>query len=317
MFGNKVVVFGGTGLVGRAVVNALSKKGYRTQVAVRRPERYRDFALFPNTKVVQCPDFFDLDALGQFLTGTDIVINLFADLTSGPEALTNKEMLDVFRNLKKVADEVHCPRVVSLSQLGADSNQDRNQWLHTLGECDTIMRTLATPKQTILRPSLLLGEGDETATRYRNHFNLSPFAMIPHAQTRVQPLAVGDFAQALVAAIADEKTFGKKIELAGEDRLTLKELAELVAEMAGHEKATVLPMCSLNARFMGLLGPLAPFKTTSSVQFKTLASDMVTEHSFAEQFGFEPVSLENALASYVSPRHIRARYDFFRREAGR
>ena len=51
ILGNKVSVFGGTGFVGREVVNELSKAGYEVTLLVRRPERYRDFALYANTVV--------------------------------------------------------------------------------------------------------------------------------------------------------------------------------------------------------------------------------------------------------------------------
>ncbi|MDX1796899.1 MAG: NAD(P)H-binding protein, partial [Hydrogenovibrio sp.] len=74
MFGKKVVVLGGTGVVGRAVINELSKQGYETRVAVRRPERFRDFALFPGTKLATLSSYDDVDQLKALFADTDIVI---------------------------------------------------------------------------------------------------------------------------------------------------------------------------------------------------------------------------------------------------
>ncbi len=121
MTGNKVVVLGGTGFVGRSVVNELSKNGYEISVVVRRPERFREFLLFPKTRLVQLDSLLQTDGLKAILKGADIVVNLTADMTAKTEAVVDKELVQVNQQIKKAVESAGVKRVLSLSQIGADA----------------------------------------------------------------------------------------------------------------------------------------------------------------------------------------------------
>lgn len=316
MIGNKVVVIGGVGFVGRAVVNALSKAGYETTVVVRRPQRYREYTLFPNTRLAQLTSLKEVEDLKQVLKGADIVVNLIADLTSGAESITMDELVQVSQQIKKAVESEGVKRVLSLSQIGADANNAQYPWLCKLGEADAIMYSFAKAESTVLRAGLLLGEGDQVVTRFRKQLNRMPVLPVANANTRVQPLAVEDFAAALVQTIEDENSFGQKLDVAGEERLSLKELADTVSTLMMKE-ALIVPMCQLNAKFMVALGIFAPFQSVSKVQLLSLTAEGVTETDFATRFGFIPKSVEQTLSHYVVPNNMRERYNFMRQEAGR
>src|SRR6187402_1967597 len=72
-----VTVFGGTGFLGRHVVRALAKKGYRIRVAVRRPDL--GFFLTPIGTVgqIQCVQAnlrYD-SSIARAVAGADAVVN--------------------------------------------------------------------------------------------------------------------------------------------------------------------------------------------------------------------------------------------------
>lgn len=317
MLGNKVVILGGAGFVGQAVANALSKQGYETKVAVRRPQRHRDFAMFPKTKVVELADYQDQTALAGLFADADVVINLLCDLTSGAEAVTVDGLCDAVSSIQSALEASSVKRVLSLSQVGADATQNHN-WLRTLGEADQIIKQLSQAQVTLFKAGLLIGQGDETTSRYAAQLNRMPFLCpVPNGQFEVQPLAITDFAQALVNSIPNANTFGQSLELVGEERLTLLDLAKLVAELQGNEGAILFGMCSLNAKIMAKLGGLAPIMTTSKVQLQTLTESMISNSDFDTQFGFVPKSLEHTLSEYIVPSDMRSRYAYYRQEAGR
>lgn len=317
MMSNKAVILGGTGFIGRAVVNALSKKGYETRVVVRRPERFREFLLYPKTKLVQMDDLLSANLIAKAFQQADLVINCLADLTLNTEAVNEADYVTVHQQIKKAAETARVKRVISVSQIGADSGNFANQRYSHLGEADAIMHAIATAQTTILRTGILLGAKDEVVSCFKRQLDLIPVLPVANASKQVQPLAVQDFAKAVVSIIKKADTFGQKIAVVGEERMTFKALANRVKEMMGKDDAIVFSMCGLNARFMAFLGALAPIKSVSSVQMALLQTDLVSDTDFSTQFGFEPMSVEQALATYVLTTHQRERYNQFRQGAGR
>lgn len=317
MFGKKVVVLGGTGFVGRAVVNELSKQGYETRVAVRRPERFRDFALFPKTKLVALSSYGDASQLKALFADADIVLDLLADLTIGTERVAESDLVQVTQQVKRAIESSSVKRVVALSQIGADAGKAEDKRLQALGEAEAALITIGQTENTILRAGLLLGEGDQVSEQICKQLDWMSIVPLPNAGTVVQPLAIAEFVQAAVAAIENAALFGKKIEVAGEERLTLKQLAELIAELKGKESAFIFPMCSMNARFMLKLGGLAPIRSVSRVLFDSLKTDQVSDADFSSLFGFAPKSVEQVLSACLLPNTIREKYHFLRQEAGR
>ena len=316
ILGNKVSVFGGTGFVGREVINELSKAGYEVTVLVRRPERYRDFLLYSNTVVKPLTSYDDAEQLNRALAGADIVVNLTTDRSSGNEMIEPSELSHVNQKLKLATESAGVKRVVSLSQIGASSDQPGSDWFGLLAEVDNLMHNVASANVTIFKPSLLIGEGDDTTSRFVKQLQRMSLLMVANANTVVQPVWVKDFALALVSSIRKPATFGQKIEVVGEERLTMKELGELVAEIMQKE-AIVFPMCRLNATIMAKLGAFAPVASVSSSQLLMLKNDMTSDCDFSSIFGFMPSGLEWVISTYATPHHIRERYNFYRKEAGR
>ncbi len=314
--GNKVSVFGGSGFVGHEVVKELSKAGYEVTLWVRRPERYRDFMLFSNVKVAQLSSFEEVEPLSAAVSGVDIVVNLTTDRLAGPETIEEDDLILVNQKLKSAMETAGVTRVLSLSQLGASSDQPASDWTGLVAEVDGLMHGVANADVTIFKPSLLIGENDDTTSRFIKQLNRMSLLMVAQSETLVQPVWVNDFAKALVGAIKNPAMFGQKVDVAGEERMTLKSLAELVIEIMQKE-AVVFPMCRLNAAIMSKLGGLAPVVSVSKTQLQMLRHDMITEADFESTFGFMPSSLERVILAYATPHNIRERYNFYRKEAGR
>lgn len=314
MLGNKVVVFGASGFVGHAVVNELSKNGFETICCVRRPDRHRALALFPNTKVVQVFDM-TIDNIKPVLEGQDIVINLLSDTSLASE--TPDDLVSVTQNIKKSCNFASIQRILQLSQIGQDEAVKSSSYLASVRNADAEMLKASFAKVTILKAGLLIGEGDETSSRFSQQLDRLPLLPVYHGSTVIQPLNFADFAKAFVQTITDKTLNTQTLELVGEERLTLKELALLVKEMKGKDSAVVMPMCGINAKLMSKLGSFAPICSVSQAQLKVICCDLISDNDFATQFKFEPSSIEMTLSPYVVPHSMRARYNDFRQEAGR
>lgn len=317
MLGNKVTVFGATGFIGREVVNELSKAGYQLTVVVRRPERFREFALYPNTKLFALDSFDNNEALKASMKGSDIVVNLMADRTTGTEMLELDDLGHAAQRLKSAMESDGIKRVISLSFIGANNDSDSHHWFGVLGEVDNHMHGVATAEETIFRAGLLIGENDDTTSRYVKQLQRFPVLAVANGSTQIQPLWVKDFAKAMVESIPNKELFGQKIEVAGSEEMSVKDLGSLVARLMHQEDAVIFPMCSLNARFMAFLGGLAPVVSVSKSQLQLLKQDATTDSDFESLFGFAPHSLEWVISKYAEPQHQRYRYNDFRKHANR
>lgn len=317
MLGNKVTVFGATGFVGREVVNELSKAGYEIKVVVRRPERFREFALYPNTKLFALDSFENADALKQAVKKTDIVINLTADRSTGTEMIEAEELGQVAKRMKSAMESAHVDRVLSLSYIGSNNDCDSHEWFGILGDIDNQMHGVASAEETIFRVGLLIGKDDQTTSYYAKQLQRFPFLAVANGATNVQPLWVKDFAKAMVSTIHNAQFHGKKVEVAGTEVMSVKQLGEKVANIMQLDDAVVFPMCKLNARLMAALGVFAPVWSIHKNQINYLQTDATTEKDFAETFGFKPASLDWVIGQYALPKHQREKFNTFRKVANR
>ncbi|WP_321277212.1 NAD(P)H-binding protein [Thiomicrorhabdus indica] len=317
MLGNKVTVFGATGYIGREVVNELANTGYEVRVVVRRPERFREFALYPNTKLFTLESFDDTEALKQSMQDSEVVFNLIADRSTGTEMIDLDDMGNVGKRLKSAMESAHVKRVLSLSFIGANNDCDSHEWLGVLADFDNQMHAVSTANETIFRAGMLIGENDQSTAYYVKQLLRFPFLAVANGGSEVQPLWVKDFAKAMVSSIRNEQLFGQKIEVAGTESMTVKELGEKVAAIMEQDDAVVFPMCKLNARFMAALGILAPIQSIHKSQLTLLANDATTETEFAEVFEMTPSSLDWVIAQYAKPKHQREKYNDYRKNAGR
>jgi NADH dehydrogenase len=313
----RICVLGGTGFVGEQVVRQLSLQNYQVRMVVRRAERFRHINLLPGVKLVALTDGYDEAFFKTCFKDVDVLINLFADQTCQTESIADDQLVELTQLIKQVAEQSKIKRVIQLSQIGANASQAANPWLKQLGESDAITHNMASISTTIMRAGLLIGANDYTSALYAKQLGRGGLAMIPNAEKQVQPMWVNDFAKALVSSINNSALHNTKLEVVGEERMTVMELAEWVKTLMDLDKAMLLPMCQLNAKFMLLLGPLAPFRTLNATQQKILAQDLISEQDFVAHFGFEPVSLEYALSSFVANHPVKYRYDYFRQLAGR
>jgi len=313
--GNTVAVFGGTGFIGREVMYELAYAGYELTCYVRRPERYRDISLLPNTRVRAWTPL-DAGSTRAALANHTMVLNLVVDQSDPLEAVDPADFSALGQQLQKAATQAGIRRVLHLSYVDANA-QAGSGWAKQLAELEAALHGVPTAQTTTFRTSLVIGEGDDTSSRYRDQFRRMAFVPVYGADYRFQPLWVKDLARLITASVRNKASFGQRWTAVGDDTLTLKELAQEVAEIMGVENPIIFSPCPLNARLLLKLGPLAP-RSLHPAQLVTLHGDRLADNAdFEAQFGFKPTEVEVALSTYVTPHDIRHRYNFFRKEAGR
>jgi uncharacterized protein YbjT (DUF2867 family) len=296
-----VTVFGGSGFIGRYVVQRLAERGATIRVPTRHPER----AVFlkPLGAVGQIVlETWNPGAAGsalRLLAGSDMAVNLigilFEPRTGDFERLQGR----LPGEIGAAAAELGLGRVVHLSAIGADPGSP-SAYARTKAQGEAALRA-AFPAATILRPSIVFGPEDGFFNRFARMTQLSPvLPLIGGGHTRFQPVYVGDVADAVVAALAMPETAGRTFELAGPGVYSFKELMTYLLRITGRRRLLVsVPFGA--AAFQARLLRFLPEPPLTPDQVELLKRDNVAAAGVADliALGVKPTPLEVVVPQYL------------------
>lgn len=295
-----VTVFGGSGFIGRYIVERLAKEGARVRVAVRHPNEALFLKPLGDLGQIQlwAANLKNEQSVRRAIHGADAVINLVGILyNSGGQtfrALQAKGAACVAR----VAAEEGVQQLVHLSAIGA-ALDSASKYARTKAEGEQAVLEVF-PKATILRPSVVVGAEDGFFNRFAKLIKLFPLLPIPGAETKFQPVFVDDVAQAAVTAIHGGEPFeGNVFELGGPQVLSLRALLEELMDHIGTYRPIIgLPwwVAALQATFMQML----PNPPLTRDQVTLLKSDNVVSPGAMgfEAFGIKPTGIAAVLPRY-------------------
>ncbi len=299
-----VVVFGGSGFIGRHVVRALAARGYRIRVGCRRPDLAGHLQPLGNVGQIQ-PVQANLRvrwSIDRAVEGADHVVNLVGILhESGRQRFTTVHQLGA----QAVAEAAKAAGagLTHVSALGADIHS-ASAYARTkaLGEKAVFS---AVPDAVVLRPSIVFGPEDGFFNRFAAMARFSPaLPLIGGGKTRFQPVYVADIAEAVARSVDGTIARAKVYELGGPNVLTFREcMEELLAVIERRRLLVPLPwwIANLMAFFLGLLPK--PLLTRDQVT-QLRAHNVVSEEAAGEGrtlagLGIQPQSLGTILPSYL------------------
>ena len=262
MTGKIVTVFGGSGFLGRHVVRALCKQGWRVRVATRRPHLAGDVKLAGDVGQVQLvqANVRNRPSIKRALENADAVINMVGILTeSGSQSFQGTQAIGA-ANIAELAAEAGIKQFALVSAIGA-SDKSRSRYASTKAEAEASTKA-AIPTATILRPSILFGPEDGFFTRFADLARLSPFLPLIGGSTKFQPVYVGDVAQAVANALAKPEAAGKTYELGGPRIYTMKELLQYILREIDRARVLLplpIPVAAPIGYIVGALSRFNPF----------------------------------------------------------
>ena len=294
-------VFGGSGFLGRYVVQRLAAQGHRVRVAVREP--YLAAFLKPlghigQIQLVQA-NVRDPQSVARAVAGSTGVINLVGILAEAGAQKFDAVHVDGAANIARAAREAGVRSLVHISAIGADT-QSKAGYARSKGLGESAVRE-AFPGATILRPSVLFGPEDGFLNRFAGLIKMLPVVPVVCGATKFQPVYVGDVAEAAVAAVCDpERYAGQTFELAGPRVMTMREIMTYVRDEILCKKDLVnVPdaLARVQAKLLGIL-PNAPITTDQLLMLQKDNVPAAGSHGL-EAFGITPVSIEAIAPSYL------------------
>jgi uncharacterized protein YbjT (DUF2867 family) len=219
-----VTVFGGSGFLGRYVVQALAKRGYRVLVATRRPEiagRLQPLGDVGQIHAVQA-NLRHPASVANAVAKADHVVNLVGILKEG-----GRQRFDALQAQgPRIIADAAAPdaRVIHVSAIGADAGS-ASRYARSKAEGEAGLFA-ARSDATVFRPSILFGPGDGFFTRFAALARLLPIIPLAGADTRFQPVYAGDVAEAIARAVDGTVPVGRVYELGGPEVRTLREIVK-------------------------------------------------------------------------------------------
>jgi uncharacterized protein YbjT (DUF2867 family) len=247
-----VTVFGGSGFIGRAIVRALAEQGYLVRVAARRIEMAEAVKTAGQVGQVMLmrANLRVPSSVARVVAGSDAVVNAAGigwqrgrQRYQAVHAEGSKTLADACRGFG-------VKRLIHISGIGADRRSSKNAYIKSkVAAEDAVIAGFSDA--TIVRPSVVFGPGDVMFTRLAHIACMAPFLpVIGDGSAKVQPVFVGDVAQAVAEILARPETAKSVFELGGPRVYSYREIAALVLREIDRQK----PIIGVPAPLMKIAG---------------------------------------------------------------
>jgi len=302
-----VLVTGGTGFVGRAVLRELHRAGHGIFVLSRErnpPAQDRIEDEFSGR--LRSGNILDPQSLVEACAGVDAIIHLVGIISEAREQTYERVHTDGTRNILEAAKRSGVKRFVHMSALGTRPNAvaryHKSKWT-----AEELVRNSGL-QWTIFRPSIIYGPGDGFVNLFAKMSRWSPIVpLIGGGRTRFAPVPVGAVASAFVQSLSNQDAIAKTFDLCRPETFTLRQIVELILHVTRRRRLKLsmpFPVARMQGRLLeslfALIGKAPPLNCD---QVLMLQEDNVGDATTAASlFRLEMPSFSDGIATYLKPR---------------
>jgi len=316
MRGKLVTVFGGTGFIGRHLVQRLATAGARVRVAVRHPQEAAFMQPMGDVGQIAAvrASVTHEDSVRAAVAGADAVVYLVGILYEKGRRTFDALHREGPGTVARAAKEAGVGALVHMSALGADP-ESHSRYATSKAAGEAAVRE-AFPDAAIVRPSVVFGPQDGFFNLFASLARFMPFLPVfgcpkprYHNGTidiygdggvKFQPVYVGDVADAIVKCLGDASCAGKTYELGGPAVCSFKEIMETILRETGR-KRLLLPvpyfLASLEAGFLQLMPK--PLLTTDQVELLKTDNVVSGDCPGLAELGIAPTGAEVVIPTYL------------------
>lgn len=243
----KILVTGGTGVIGAGVIPELIAHGHEVAVLSRHADE--DAGRWNGVAAVT-GDISDPASLRSALASFDAIVHIAGIAAENPpEATFQRVNIDGTRNVVDEATRAGVRRFVYMSSLGADRGS--SDYHRSKRQAEEIVRS-SQLGWTIVRPGNVYGPGDEVISTILKMVRALPaIPLIESGDQPFQPIWFADLGKATAAIVERDDLSGETLEIAGADLTSMKDLLARLAVITGREPLQVpvpMPLATFAAR---------------------------------------------------------------------
>ena len=267
----QIVIFGGSGFLGRYVAQEMLATGARVRIAVRNPLKaqfIKPMGGLGQTQFVTC-DIANLGHVNAAIKDADIVINLVGILKGDFQ----KYHVDGPRNIARACAQQNIAELLHVSAIGADI-ESASAYGRSRAEGEQVILD-TYPNANIVRPSIIFGREDNFLNQFASLISKFPIVPVIGSTTKFQPIFAPDVAKLIHAILRQgSKCAGKIYEAGGPEIITMRGLNEWLAKAIGCN-SLFIDMPDFAASAMATLTGWLPAAPITRDQFKMLGRDNI------------------------------------------
>jgi len=233
-----ILVTGGTGFIGRALIRHLVEDGHRVRILIR-PSRGSPRLPAGIPVEVTVAGLNDERGLRAAMTGVDTVYHLAGVERRGASADLLEVDVQGTRSVIRAAVDARVDRLFFTSHLGAD-RASAFPLLKAKAIAEEHIRRSGLDF-TIFRTALVFGPGDGFTSGLAQLLHAIPFVfLVPgDGKNLIQPLWIEDLATCLTWSLDDDSTRNRIYEIGGPEFLNLNEVIQTVMDRTGVKRSFV------------------------------------------------------------------------------
>jgi uncharacterized protein YbjT (DUF2867 family) len=241
--GDRVLVLGATGFIGRRLVKELAEKQIAMRLLARNPSRAEKIVPKGADAEIVRGDLMEKESIQEALKGIHSAFYLVHSM-GGKSIVRNMEFIEkdrkAARNFIMTADQEGVKRVIYLGGLG-EKGKGLSEHLSSRAEVGKVLSSGKKTVATILRAAVIIGAGGASYEMLRYLVERLPIMTCPKwIKTRIQPIAVRDVIAYLAGCLMNAETAGHTFDIGGPEILTYKKMMEQYAEARGLAKRIII-----------------------------------------------------------------------------
>ncbi len=275
-----IIIFGGSGYVGKNLIRSFAKKGYKIIVPYQTQINEANLRLLGSIGQITPFHFTSLKnpRLLSMINSSEVCINLKTSWESKESLLNNSIFKFNSELIKAFKDSSSIKKFIFFSGLGAEKGLTlRNE---IIAKTEKLITT-ELESSIIIRPSVILGNGDKFLSSLLPLFKISFFIpLFGNGSTKFQPVLIEDVVKFISTLIEEPNTHERLFELGGPEVFTYKEFYIQIADLM-NKKKVFIPV------FMPIIKPIVgiaektPFSPINLEQLTLFESDNILKNKIS------------------------------------